>query len=73
MLPPGREAEAKALDSAWRQLQQELARRSVGGSWQIIKDSDHLIAESQPSAVAHTIVLMVEELRRAVQGHTGLP
>jgi pimeloyl-ACP methyl ester carboxylesterase len=70
MFPPGQEAEAEALDPTWRQLQQQLARRSARGAWQIVKDSDHLIVESQPSAVAETIVVLVAELRRGVQEHT---
>jgi hypothetical protein len=70
MFPPGQEAEAETLDPTWRQLQQQLARRSARGSWQIVKDSDHLIVESQPSAVAETIVVLVAELRRGVQEHT---
>jgi pimeloyl-ACP methyl ester carboxylesterase len=70
MLPPGREADADALEPTWRDLQQRLSRRSARGAWQIIKDSDHLIAESQPSDVAEFILTVIAELRGGSPDHT---
>jgi pimeloyl-ACP methyl ester carboxylesterase len=63
LLPPGYGSEAEVLAGEWRQLQQVLSRRSSRGSWRIVPGSDHLIANSQPRAVAAAVLDLLEQIR----------
>jgi pimeloyl-ACP methyl ester carboxylesterase len=54
-LPPGYDSDVADLDPLWRELQQNLARRSTRGTWRVVPNSGHLIAGSQPHAVAAAI------------------
>jgi len=45
-------------------LQQRLARRSTRGVWRVVPDSDHLIAGSQPHAVAAAVSEMLDLVAR---------
>ena len=69
-LPPGLAFVARdpaTLDRDRRELAQALARRSSRGSWRIVPGSDHLIASSQPHAVAAVVMEMVAQIRNAMQ------
>jgi hypothetical protein len=44
-------------------LAQQFARRSTRGTWQLVPDSDHLIGNSQPHAVAAAVLDLVAEVR----------
>ena len=60
ILPPGYDDVAAAFEPDWRDLQQRLARRSTRGVWRVVPDSDHLIAGSQPHAVAAAVSEMLD-------------
>jgi pimeloyl-ACP methyl ester carboxylesterase len=60
ILPPGYDDAAAAFEPEWRDLQQQLARRSTRGVWRVVPDSDHLIAGSQPHAVAAAVSEMLD-------------
>ena len=64
ILPPGYDDVAAAFEPEWRDLQQQLARRSTRGVWRVVPDSDHLIAGSQPHAVAAAISEMLDLVAR---------
>jgi hypothetical protein len=51
------------FDREWLDLQQRFARNSRRGTWSIVPASDHLIASSQPHAVASSILRMLTEIR----------
>jgi protein-S-isoprenylcysteine O-methyltransferase Ste14/pimeloyl-ACP methyl ester carboxylesterase len=60
----------RIVDTLWAdrlQVHQQLAARSTHGSWHIVPDSEHLIASSQPDAVAEVILAMLAEIRRGRQ------
>jgi hypothetical protein len=59
-LPPGYEEVEAAFEPEWRDLQQRLARRSTWGVWRVVPGSDHLIAGSQPHAVAAAVSEMID-------------
>ena len=59
-LPPGYDSYVADLDPLWRELQQNLARRSTRGTWRVVPNSGHLIAGSQPHAVAAAIVEILD-------------
>jgi protein-S-isoprenylcysteine O-methyltransferase Ste14/pimeloyl-ACP methyl ester carboxylesterase len=42
---------------------QQFAKQSTRGKWQVVPDSTHLIASSQPDAVADAVLEMIEEIR----------
>ncbi len=70
LIPPGLAFLARdpaTLDGDRRELAQALARRSSRGSWRIVPGSDHLIASSQPHAVAAVVLEMVTQIRNAMQ------
>jgi pimeloyl-ACP methyl ester carboxylesterase len=69
LLPPGLGFETAAIEPEWRGLQQALARRSTRGTWRIVPNSGHLIAGSQPHAVATTILEMLAQIRRERAAH----
>jgi len=64
-LPPGFGSlgEASAADS--RESQKRFAQRSTRGTWRIVPNSGHLIAASQPHAVASAVLEMLALFRRA--------
>lgn len=49
--------------AALQQSHKEMAKQSTRGTWQLVPDSDHLIAESHPDAVADAVLEMLEEIR----------
>jgi pimeloyl-ACP methyl ester carboxylesterase len=68
-IPPGmqfltRDPQYKSLMSEWRPLQQQFSKCSPSGVWRAVPGSTHLIASSQPYAVAVTILQMVEQVRQ---------
>jgi pimeloyl-ACP methyl ester carboxylesterase len=67
-LPAPYDAELAPLEPVWRELQQKLARRSTRGTWRVVPNSGHLIAASQPHAVAAAIV----EILDLVAEHGGV-
>ena len=54
---------ATGLEFARVDVHQQLAKKSTKGVWQMVPDSTHLIASSQPDAVAKVIVEMLDTLR----------
>jgi len=60
ILPPGYDDVAAALEPEWRDVQQRLARRSTRGVWRVVPGSGHLIAGSQPQAVAAAVSEMLD-------------
>ena len=56
-------AQADALARDWRDLQQQLSRRSSRGTWRMVAGSDHLIGNSQPHAVAAAVLDLLDWLR----------
>lgn len=63
LLPPGvsRFVDVEKLKAAVLDSHQRLARQSANGRWQLVPDSTHLIAGSQPDAVAEAVLEMVEQ------------
>jgi len=55
-------AQADALARDWRDLQQQLSRRSSRGTWRMVAGSDHLIGSSQPHAVAAAVLELLDQL-----------
>jgi pimeloyl-ACP methyl ester carboxylesterase len=43
-------------------IQQRFAKRSTRGTWQLVPGSDHLIASSQPRAVAAAVLNLISQL-----------
>jgi pimeloyl-ACP methyl ester carboxylesterase len=67
LLPPGLDgfrARADALRGDWLAGQQAFARRSTRGTWRVVTGSDHLIASSQPHAVAEAVFDVLTQMRR---------
>src|SRR5262245_29188916 len=64
ILPPGYEDVAASFDPEWRELQQRLARRSTRGVWRVVPRSGHLIAGSQPHAVAAAVSDVLDVVAR---------
>lgn len=56
-----------AGEAGWIPSHQALASTSSRGSWQLVPDSDHLIAASQPDVVIDVLVTLFEETRAAGQ------
>jgi protein-S-isoprenylcysteine O-methyltransferase Ste14/pimeloyl-ACP methyl ester carboxylesterase len=54
---------ADEMRPAFIESHQHLARQSTRGTWQMVPESTHLIAESQPDAVAEAVLEMVEQDR----------
>ena len=52
LFPPGLASDGEVVAREWRDLQQQLSRRSSRGTWRVVPGSTHLIAGSQPHAVA---------------------
>jgi protein-S-isoprenylcysteine O-methyltransferase Ste14/pimeloyl-ACP methyl ester carboxylesterase len=65
MMPAGvaRFVDVERLRSESRTRQQELARQSSRGHWELVPDSTHLIASSQPDVVAEAVFAMIEQVR----------
>ncbi len=61
---PGLRGVAEALWADRLQVHQQLAKQSTRGKWRLVPDSDHLIADRQPDAVAAAILAMLVEIRR---------
>ena len=53
---------AAALRARRVPTHQALARRSTRGTWQMVPNSEHLIAVSQPDVVIDTILMMLDDL-----------
>ena len=71
-IPPGvgflsRDPRYALFMNEWPSLQQEFSRRSRRGTWWTVPGTDHLIAGSQPHAVAATILEMLAQVRREAQ------
>ncbi len=64
LLPPGYESEVEAFEPEWRDVQQQLSRRSTRGTWRMVPNSGHLIHGSQPHAVAGVVLEMLAEVRQ---------
>ena len=64
LIPGSYAAEEPTLARDWRDLQQQLSRRSSRGTWRIVPGSNHLIAESQPHAVAGAVLEMLGAVQR---------
>ena len=63
ILPPGLASEAEELGREWRDLQQQLSRRSSRGTWRVVPGSTHLIAATQPHAVAAAALDLIVSAR----------
>jgi pimeloyl-ACP methyl ester carboxylesterase len=65
LAPPGvgRFVDVAALHAHVVASHQQLAKQSTRGMWQLVPDSTHLIAGSQPDVVADAVLDMVEQLR----------
>src|SRR5688572_12590465 len=66
LVPPvfHRFTDAKEMQSAAQASHKRMALKSNRGRWQMVSDSTHLIAESQPEAVSDAILVMLETLPR---------
>lgn len=64
ILPPPFYAEAAEIRRELPDLQQRLARCSSRGTWRLVPDSDHLIGNSQPHAVATAVLEVLAMARR---------
>ena len=66
LVPPvfQRFADAKEMQAAAQASHKRMALKSNRGRWQMVPDSTHLIAESQPDAVSDAILVMLETLPR---------
>ena len=62
LLPAGLGLPAN-IDQERRQLHQQLAARSSRGTWRVVPGSDHLIANSQPHAVAEAVLAMIAAVK----------
>jgi hypothetical protein len=62
LLPMGFEAPANAVRDR-KELHQIMASQSSHGTWRVVPGSDHLIASSQPHAVATAVLDMIATLR----------
>lgn len=64
LAPPGsgRFVDIKATHDALQASHKRIALKSNLGRWQMVSDSTHLIAESQPDAVSEVILEMIERL-----------
>jgi pimeloyl-ACP methyl ester carboxylesterase len=56
ILPPILPIDISAIEPLWRVTQQRLSQRSSRSRWQTVPGSGHLIASSQPHAVAEEIL-----------------
>jgi protein-S-isoprenylcysteine O-methyltransferase Ste14/pimeloyl-ACP methyl ester carboxylesterase len=58
---PGLRTLVPGLESLLRDAHRQLATRSTRASWRLVPDSDHLIASSQPDAVAEAALEVLRE------------
>jgi pimeloyl-ACP methyl ester carboxylesterase len=65
LVPPGFGSMAGEIVDHWRDLQQQLSRRSSHGRWQIVPGSGHALYNHQPDVVAAAVLDLVEHLRHA--------
>jgi hypothetical protein len=63
----------KLLMAEWIPLQQHLATRSIRGAWRVVAGSDHMIANSQPHAVAVAVLEMLAQIRQQSGRQTPKP
>jgi protein-S-isoprenylcysteine O-methyltransferase Ste14/pimeloyl-ACP methyl ester carboxylesterase len=61
-LAPGLRTLVPELGSLMPAAHQRLAKQSSRGSWRLVPDSDHLIASSQPDAVADAVLEVLEQV-----------
>jgi protein-S-isoprenylcysteine O-methyltransferase Ste14/pimeloyl-ACP methyl ester carboxylesterase len=68
LMPPGldRIVDVNELKAQLEATHRELARQSTRGTWTLVPESTHLIAESRPDAVAAAVFSMLDELAVAV-------
>jgi pimeloyl-ACP methyl ester carboxylesterase len=64
LLPPRLPVNLAAIDAEWGKLQREFSSRSTRGSFRVVLGSDHLIASSQPQAVADAVLEVLVEIDR---------
>jgi hypothetical protein len=62
--PPALASYGREVDHEWLDLQQRFGQRSPRGTWRVVPGSDHLIGNSQPHAVAVTVLEMLAQIRR---------
>jgi len=62
-LPPGYDVPIADFEAQWREMQQRLAARSRYGSWRVVPGSGHLIAATQPHAVAAAVLDVLSQAR----------
>ena len=55
--------DVQALSTTVRASHQEFAKQSTRGKWQLVPESTHLIASSQPDAVADAVLEMLDQVR----------
>ena len=65
LVPPGvgRFIDVDAMRKQLVESHQQFAKQSTKGKWQVVPDSAHLIASSQPDAVADAVLEMLDEIR----------
>ena len=65
LAPPGvgRFIDVQTLHAQVLASHQQFAKQSTNGEWQMVPDSTHLIADSQPDAVAGAVLEMVDAVR----------
>ena len=62
-MPPGLGWVSAAFQSTRLEVHQQLAKRSTKGHWQMVPESTHLIASSQPDAVVKAVLSLLETLQ----------
>ena len=63
LLPPGFETMRDELRPMLLEAQKALAADAPGRTWQMVPESTHLLAESQPDAVAEAVLALLDQMR----------
>jgi hypothetical protein len=63
-VPPAFHAAAESVRQEWRPLQLALAQRSSRGTWRVGPGSTHLLANTQPHAVASAVFELLSQAGR---------
>jgi pimeloyl-ACP methyl ester carboxylesterase len=64
LVPPAFQAAAESVRQEWRPLQLALAQRSSRGTWRVVPGSTHLLANTQPHAVASAVFELLSQAGR---------